>query len=351
MRIKLAAIALVCAASFGEYREALPGYRYEFPRDHFNHPEFRTEWWYYTGNLQSQEGRRFGFELTFFRHNVSRDEPKNVWDIGDVWLAHFALSDISGQRFLHTQRLNRSGRGLAGADLNTRRVWNGNWFVQWRDDGRQRLEAVAEQFRIALDLRPLKQPVIHGLNGVSQKAEGPGRASHYVSFTRIQTSGVITIEGREFTVEGLSWMDHEFFTHQLEPEQTGWDWLSLQFTDGTELMLFRLRRQDGSVDRFSAGTFVDSDGRTRHLTARDFTMTPGARKWKNYPIEWTVHVPALEIAASLTTRLPQQELTTRMRGMTAYWEGAMEVSGTRAGRPLTGHGYLEMTGYAGAVRL
>jgi predicted secreted hydrolase len=350
MKIKLAAIALVCAASFGEYREALPGYQYEFPRDHFNHPEFRTEWWYYTGNLKSADGRRFGFELTFFRHNVSRNERKSVWDIDDVWLAHFALSDIDGNRFLHTQRLNRSGPGLAGADFTKRRVWNGNWFVQWNGETK-RLEAVAEQFRIALDLRPLKPAVIHGVNGVSQKAEGAGRASHYVSFTRIETRGTLTIEGREFKVEGLSWMDHEFFTHQLESEQTGWDWLSLQFTDGTELMLFRLRRKDGSIDPYSAGTFVDPDGRTRHLTARDFTMTPGTRRWKNYPIEWTVRVPALNLEASLSTRLPQQELTTRMRGMTAYWEGAMEVSGTRAARPLQGHGYLEMTGYAGAVRL
>lgn len=351
MRISAAsAVALICASAFADYRQALPGYGYEFPRDHFNHPEFRTEWWYYTGNLRSAEGRRFGFELTFFRHNVSREERRNVWDIDDVWLAHFAVSDIDGGRFLHTQRLNRAGAGLAGADASKARVWNGNWFVQWTGE-RQRLEAVAEQFRIALDLRPLKPPVIHGVNGVSQKAGGEGRASHYVSFTRIETSGAVGIEGREFRVEGLSWMDHEFFTHQLEADQTGWDWLSTQFDDGTELMLFRLRRKDGTLDPYSAGTYVDAQGRARHLTSREFTMTPAGRKWQAYPIEWTVRVPALGIDVAVGTRLPNQELTTKMRGMTAYWEGAMEINGTRQGRPITGRGYLEMTGYAGPVRL
>lgn len=351
MRTRLAAAAMLfCAAAFADYRQALPGYRYEFPRDHFNHPEFRTEWWYYTGNLRSAEGRRFGFELTFFRHNVSQDERRNVWDVDDVWLAHFALSDIDGNRFFHTSRLSRTGAGLAGADASKARVWNGNWFVQWSGE-RQRLEAIGDQFRVALDLRPLKPPVIHGVGGVSQKAEGAGRASHYVSFTRIDTRGTVSIDGREFAVEGLSWMDHEFFTHQLEAEQTGWDWMSLQFDDGTELMLFRLRRKDGSVDPYSAGTFVDAQGRTRHLAGSEFTLTPGARKFQAYPIEWTIRVPALGIDAEVTTRLPQQELTTKGRGLTAYWEGAMEIRGTRDGRPLTGRGYLEMTGYAGAVRL
>jgi predicted secreted hydrolase len=336
-------------ASESPYQLAMPGYRYEFPRDHFNHPGFQTEWWYYTGNLHTAEGRRFGFELTFFRQGVDREERStNLWDVRDVWMAHFALSDIDGQRFLHTERFNRSGAGIAGADQMQARVWNGNWQARWRGDRSQELQAVAEGFSFQLSLRSEKPPVIHGANGVSQKAEGSGRASHYISLTRLATSGIIVIDGRRFTVEGLSWMDHEFFTHQLESNQAGWDWLSLQLDDGSEIMLFRLRHKDGSPDPFSAGTYVDPQGRTMHLAAKDFSLAPG-KKWTHYPIEWSISVPSLGLEAAVTTRLAQQELTGTNHSTPAYWEGAIDITGTRKNRPLKGAGYLEMTGYTGPV--
>jgi predicted secreted hydrolase len=317
------------------YRTALPGYRYQFPRDHFNHPDFQTEWWYYTGNLQTPEGRHFGFELTFFRVGVDRNsKPIGVWDLRDVWMAHLALSDIDGNRFLHTERLNRSGAGIAGADLSQARVWNGNWQTLWQPDFKsQTLTAVDEKFSFELTLKTEKPPVIHGANGVSQKSEGEGHASHYISFTRLITNGTIVLEGKKFAVTGLSWMDHEFFTEQLSPEQNGWDWFSLQFDDGTELMLFRLRREDGTADNFSAGTYVDRQGRATYLTHNDFTAVPG-KMWTIYPIEWKLRVPSLGIDVSISTRLPQQQLT----GAVTYWEGAIEITGTRKGV-----GYLEMT--------
>ncbi len=358
MRSEPALAMLLAATLFGAgdggYRLALPGYRYEFPRDHFNHPEFRTEWWYYTGNLRAAAGRRFGFELTFFRHGIERGKSApGVWDVRDAWFAHLALSDIDGGRFFHTERLNRAGPGLAGADLAQARVWNGNWQVRWLPGGgaRQQMQAVADRFSIALSLTSRKPPVIHGVNGVSQKAEGRGRASHYISLTRLDASGAITIDGTRFEVEGLAWMDHEFFTHQLEANQSGWDWFSLQFDDGSELMLFRIRRKDGTADPYSAGTYVDPQGRTRHLGASEFALTPG-KTWTSpstggkYPVAWVVRVPSLGMKASVATRLPSQELT----GSTAYWEGAIEISGAKGSRPLSGAGYLEMTGYAGAVR-
>jgi predicted secreted hydrolase len=351
---------LVAFSLFGSsadsYRAAMPGYRYTFPADHFNHPDFQTEWWYYTGNLHTADGRRFGFELTFFRHGVDREpRPLGVWDVRDVWLAHLALSDINGNQFFHTERLNRAGPGIAGADLGQARVWNGNWQVRWQAPG-QRIQAVADRFSIDLSLRSDKPPVIHGINGVSQKAEGPGRASHYISLTRLITQGALIVDGKKFEVDGLTWMDHEFFTHQLESNQSGWDWFSLQFDDGSEMMLFRIRRKDGSADPFSAGTYIDQAGRTAHLPANMFSVAPG-KTWKSpetggeYPIEWTIQVPSLQLAVSLTTRLPQQELTTKGRTTSAYWEGAIEVTGTKANRPLKGAGYLEMTGYAGPVRM
>ena len=188
-------------------------------------------------------------------------------------MAHLALSDIDGGQFLHTERLNRAGPGVAGADLKQARIWNGNWKAQWTFDpaiaggSTQTLQAIADRFSFDLSLKAEKPPVINGENGVSQKAEGAGKASYYISFTRLATTGAIILDGKKFTVEGSSWMDHEFFSHQLDAGQVGWDWLSLQLKDGSELMLFRLRRKGGAVDPYSAGTYVDSQGHARHLAA------------------------------------------------------------------------------------
>ncbi len=339
-------ISALLLAGFELYRAALPGYRYEFPRDHFNHPEFQTEWWYYTGNLRDTQGRRFGFELTFFRQGVERGQQSaTVWDVRDAWLAHLALSDIAGGRFLHAERLNRSGAGLAGASLDLARVWNGNWHVAWDlSSGTQHMQAIDPRFSFNLTLRALKPPVVHGINGVSQKAAGAGQASHYVSFTRLETRGEITLEGRTFQVAGLSWMDHEFFTEQLAATQVGWDWFSLQLDDNTEIMLFRLRRKDGAADPYSAGTYIDARGRTTHLAHDAFSVTPG-KLWKQYPIEWGIRVPSLGVDVQITTRLPQQEVESQQ---SRYWEGAVDIvdiTGTRHGS-----GYVEMTGYAAPVR-
>jgi len=388
--VPLALILTINASGAGrQYRLALPNYRFEFPRDHFNHPDFQTEWWYYTGNVRTAQGRRFGFDLTFFRQAVDRpsapqgvlDSP-GVWDLNDVWMAHLALSDLDGGQFLHTERLNRAGPGVAGADVQNARVWNGSWQAQWTlgpgsagggqtsgghtGGGTQLLQGIADRFSFELSLKSEKPPVINGENGVSQKAQGVGKASHYISLTRLATSGVIVLDGKQFSVEGVSWMDHEFFSHQLDAGQSGWDWFSMQLEDRTELMLFRLRRRDGSpdgsqgrlpgrlpgslMDPYSAGTYVDSEGHARHLSATDFTLTPG-KTWTSaatggsYPVEWVVEVPSLHLKAAIHTPLAQQEIT----GGTTYWEGAIDINATRAGRHISGVGYLEMTGYAGRI--
>ncbi|MEQ1884749.1 MAG: lipocalin-like domain-containing protein [Bryobacteraceae bacterium] len=354
------ALQLIAAAPV--YRTAQPGYRYSFPADHFTHPEFQTEWWYYTGNLRASDGHRFGYELTFFRQGVNREQrPTSVWAVQDVWMAHLALSDLDGRTFLHTERLNRSGAGIAGADAQLARVWNGNWQAQWKLDAStpagfasQELQAIAERFSFRLSLKSNKPRVIHGKDGVSQKAEGTGRASHYISFTRLLTAGTLTLDGKRFTVEGQSWMDHEFFTHQLDSNQTGWDWFSLQFSDGSELMLFDLRRKNGGIDPYSAGTYIDPQGRASRIDAKAFTATPG-RTWTSptskgrYPIEWKIVVPSLGLDVSLSTPLTQQELTGKRRSAPAYWEGAIRIQGSKNGQSIEGLGYLEMTGYAGPV--
>ncbi len=333
------------------YRVALPGYHYSFPRDHFNHPDFETEWWYYTGNLQSVDGHRFGFELTFFRQAVSRDLSNlSAWDVQDIYLAHLALSDLTDGHFYHVERTNRSGPGVAGVDETAQRIWNANWNIQWKGSD-QELQAISDNFDLRFSMRSEKPPVIHGENGVSQKAEGAGRASHYISLTRLDTKGTITLNAKTISVSGLAWMDHEFFTHQLAPDQAGWDWLSLQLEDRSELMLFHIRRKDGSIDPFSAGTYIDPQGNSAHLRESDFILQPTGETWESrasgarYPVQWKISVPRLGIELEAKTPLPSQELASGSRFTPTYWEGAIVLHGKRSGSPIGGSGYLEMTGY------
>lgn len=319
--------------------QALPGYRYQFPRDHFSHPDFRTEWWYYTGNVRTASGRPFGFELTFFRAALTPDlTPKSVWSTRDAYMAHLALTDIEGRQFFHAERLNRPGPGLAGVDAATERIWNGNWQCLLRPDAHT-LTGIDPHFRFQFDLRPAKPHVIHGENGVSQKGPQPGQASHYISFSRLTATGEIQLAGEKHAVTGTAWMDHEYFSSELDPALAGWDWFSIQLDNNTELMLYRLRRKQGGASQWSAGSFIDAAGAVTHLKAADLELTPG-RLWKNYPIEWRIRVPRLNIELTATPTLDEQELLSRARLTPSYWEGAMRFRGTH-----TGVGYLEMTGY------
>jgi len=354
MKSRLAALAaalLILNPLAAQYRTAVPGYRFEFPRDYFDHADFQTEWWYYTGNLRTTNGHRYGFELTFFRQAVSRDPAQAAtWDVKDIYLTHLALSDLEGQKFYHSERTNRAGPGIAGVSASIARIWNGNWKIQW-NGADQKLQAIDKQFQLLLTLHPEKPPVIHGENGESQKSEGAGHASYYFSLTRLAASGQLELNGQTLEVTGLAWMDHEFFTHQLESSQVGWDWLSLQLEDNTELMLFRIRRKDSSLDPFSAGTYVDAQGKFTHLRANDFILQPLGESWTSpvthatYPIAWKIVIPKLEIELEAHTSLAAQEFAGKTKIAPSYWEGAIQLSGHRGKSPLEGVGYLEMTGY------
>ncbi|MCZ2156016.1 MAG: hypothetical protein LC114_19310 [Bryobacterales bacterium] len=342
-----------CALPGAEWKLALPGYHYSFPRDFFDHPEYRTEWWYFTGNLTAADGRAFGYELTFFRHGRrTRPEPSTgVWDTGEIFLAHLALSDIRTGKFRHSERLNRAGPGLAGVNRETGRIWNGNWSAELKGERDWALQAVDEDFRLSLKLHSEKAPVIHGENGVHQKASGAGKASHYVSLTRLATSGLLELNGEHFTVTGSSWMDHEFFTDSMSDSQIGWDWFSIQLSDNTELMLYRLRRRDGTIDSHSGGTYIAANGTPATLKLSDVTFqTVGV--WKSpetggtYPIAWRIAIPRLKLTLNARSRMEAQELTSKRKIGPSYWEGAMAFSGERDGHPITGVGYLELTGYA-----
>jgi len=325
-----------------QYRQAVPGYRFQFPKDHFDHPDFRTEWWYYTGNLRAADGHRYGFELVFFRQGVRgpQDNP-SAWRVDDLYLAHLALTDIDARRFRYFKRLNRAGPGIAGVSFDDGRIWNGNWESKWdKASGAQVLSATAEGIRFSLRLTPLKPAVVQGEDGISQKAAAVGRASYYVSFPRLGVTGALN----GMAVAGAAWMDHEWFTSQLDSGQVGWDWLSAQFDDNTEIMLFELRHADGSVDPYSAGTFVDRDGRSHHLKRADFEMQPvefwtSRKSGARYPIKWRIRIPALKLALDCDAAIPNQELASEDAGP-SYWEGAVRYSGS-----VWGAGYLEMTGY------
>jgi len=350
MRNKWLALLLltVTCATAQDYHIAQPGYTFAFPRDYFNHEDYRIEWWYYTGNVKAADGHRFGFELTFFRQGVSRAESGRPWFVHDLWMAHIALSDITGQRFYSEERLNRSGPGVAGVDAQTGLVWNGNWQAHIAER-EEELRGVADKFSLALQLRPVKQPVIQGQDGVSRKAEDAGHASHYFSLPRLLTTGSIALNSKTYQVEGTSWIDHEFFTASMAANETGWDWLSVQLADGAALMLYQLRHKDGSIDPYSSGSYVDTSGKSQFLSAGDFAMTPAAETWTSpatkatYPMRWHVSIPRLNMLLDVTTPLRSQELASKFG--TSYWEGAIDVVGTNDQSPLRGAGYLEMTGY------
>jgi predicted secreted hydrolase len=322
-----------------------------FPADHAAHPDYRIEWWYYTGNLQSSSGRRFGFQVTFFRTGVVR-EPLNPsrWAIRDLFMGHFALSDIQGSRLHAFERLNRGGLGQAGAERDHYHVWNGDWQVRLEGQ-RHLLQAREGDCGVNLELAPLKPPILHGDHGMSRKGPSEGNASYYYSLTRMRTTGTVVLGGETFTVTGLSWMDHEFSTSFLEKGQRGWDWFALQLDDGRELMIYQIRRTDGTADPFSSGTLVDRLGNAEHLSRDDFTLVPG-KTWKSgtsgatYPVDWTVRAPRYQLELHVEAALAAQELNLASGSGVAYWEGAIRITGQSAGRPVAGCGYLEMTGYA-----
>lgn len=343
------------------WKNATPGFTHVFPGDHASHPDYKIEWWYYTGNVKTKNGRRFGYQITFFRVGID-PAPANPskWALRDLYMTHLAVSDPVGRRYRYAEKLSRGGPGFAGAATDRYQVWNDDWTAtldrsrEAGDGNRHLLKAASPQAAIDLTLDEGKAPVIHGVNGISQKGALAGNASHYYSLTRMPTRGTITVDGERFEVTGDSWMDHEFGTSFLEPGQRGWDWLSLQLSDGRELMLYQLRRDDGSIDPRSSGTLVGRDGKAKHLDVTAFTLTPGRATFtsKNgavYPIEWTVTIASEQLDLKVTTPLNDQELALQRSTGVAYWEGAIDIAGSAAGQAVSGSGYLEMTGYFGSL--
>ena len=369
-------------ARAGGFAQVLEPRVFEFPRDHGPHPEYRQEWWYVTGNLDSATGERFGFELTFFRFALapggqagavvaastggarSAGAPaagapaasaqplaptvESSWRTGQIYMAHFAITDVARQRFRFTQKLSRGAVGLAGARSPPLQVWIDNWSLGTVDsDGTHwRLRAAESGYELTLDAQALQQPVLNGDEGLSQKSSDRGSASYYYSIPRVSVRGRLVRDGRPMDVTGLAWLDREWGSGALGGNEQGWDWFALQLQDGSSLMFYALRNLDGRRDSHSAGTWIGAAGQSRPLSS-DQVQIDVLDYWKNprgdrYPARWRVRVPTAGIDVEVRPVLPDQELTASAR----YWEGAVDVTGASAGQKTTGRGYVELVGYA-----
>jgi predicted secreted hydrolase len=340
-----------------EWMQAKAPWKWSFPRDHGAHPDFRTEWWYFTGNLQEDTGNRFGYQLTFFRQGVLQKAKNSInpWSIRDLYLAHFSLTDVSADRFWYAERISRKGPGLADASERGLDVRLLNWTARM-EEGRIRIGARHQQVELSLELSPRKPIVFHGQNGLSRKGPREGQASYYTSFTDLSTKGVIRPPSSPSAihVKGTSWFDQEFGSNQLASNQVGWDWFSLHLSDGKDLMIYFLRRTGGSLEPTSSGTLVDPAGKTTHLRLSDINVEV-LDHWKSpktggrYPNRWRIRVPNSRIELLVNPLVAAQELITESSTGVVYWEGAVAGKGKSSNRDVNCEGYVEMTGYAGAL--
>ncbi len=353
----------------------------EFPRDHGPHPRFRHEWWYVTGHLDADSGEKFGFELTFFRFalvpppsaapgvgpgNAAEDNApdgerpsaaagarSSAWRTRQIYMAHLAVTDLDRDTFQSSERYARDALGLAGAQAEPFRVWLGDWSLgtpsgETGPEGSSywQLRAADKGYSFDLLLRPVTPPVLNGEGGLSHKSDAPGAASYYYSMPRLAVMGHIARDGKPLEVQGLAWLDREWGSGSLGPEQQGWDWFALQLDDGSTLMFYALRKRNGERDPHSAGTWLAPDGTTHPLSSDDVQIDVKAF-WNSpsggrYPARWQLRVPSLKLDVEIRPRLADQELDTSPR----YWEGAATVSGMRADNPIEGRAYVELVGYA-----
>jgi predicted secreted hydrolase len=365
-RLAAVVIAFLCLTSGPLRADDSEGFRsvtgpcnFVFPRDHGAHPGYRTEWWYYTGHLTADSGARFGFQLTFFRRQLLPEDalgdwpdPASAWRTNQIYLAHAALTDIDGGRHVMAEKISREGPGLAGALRNGDRIRIAlhGWETVIAPEGHT-LRMADQDFAFALTLRPTKGPVAHGERGYSRKGDRLEQASCYYSFSRLAAQGQVTLKGQAHAVTGMAWMDHEFSTAPLAQGITGWDWFSIQLDNGFELMLFRLRRADGSLHPASSGTLIGPDGATRHLSRQDI-RTRATRRWTSpqsgatYPLAWEIMLPGEGLTLQASAALDDQEMITTGSAGVTYWEGSLTVTGKAGAAAVSGRGYLELTGYA-----
>lgn len=354
----LCALAVACSVAAGiraaEWLEVTGPPELVFPRDHGAHPDYRTEWWYVTGLLESAEGDRYGFQITFFRQGLDPGDPDpgtSQLRARQVVAAHLAVADISNQRFHHAERLRRSAGGLAGFSESGLGVWLDDWEMGTAETDviSVRAQDAVAGIGINFELRPQREPVLHGDRGYSRKGADEGNASAYVSWTRLAVEGQLEVEGSLLKIDGTAWFDHEWGTSQLGAGVAGWDWFSLRLDDGRDLMVYRLRRADGSADPRSSGTLVGPEGGVERLD-RDGVELEVLGWWQSpatgarYPVRWRLRVPDAGIDLEISSLLAASELDGSATTGVVYWEGPVAATGSTQGE-----GYVEMTGYAGTL--
>ena len=342
-----------CSAGFCNektFEQIVPGRILSFPKDHGKHPDTLTEWWYFTGNLDSADNR-WGFQLTFFRRGMFREKAfkDSAWGIRDVYPAHFAITNVKDNLFFHSEIISREGPGLANAKEDDLQVTVKNWRA-YREGQNIRLHAEEGLYSLDLTLKPSKPMVMHGENGYSRKGKNDEQASYYYSFTRMEATGRIVFDGKTHEVQGLVWMDHEFGSSILSGEQIGWDWFSIQLDDGTELMIFSLRDKKGFFEK-PFGTLVSVEGQAMELSGKGIKIIPlgswtSPRTKTKYPAGWKLIVEDEGIELNVSPVISDQELSTSGSTQVIYWEGAIDVTGNRRGTIVSGRGYVELVGYA-----
>ena len=344
----------VSIVSANKWKLALPGYKYEFPNEHRSHPNFKIEWWYFSGNVKDENGNRYSFMLTFFRRGLRLEKTSEMnrsrWALNNLYFSHFSVYSAKKNKHYFSEKFSRGALGQAGAYTERFKVWIDDWKAE---NINEKISIFAKKDNLYLDfeLESKKKPVIHGKNGISQKSAGVGQASHYYSYTRLKVNGSLAVEGKRIRVHGTAWMDHEFGSNQLGKEQIGWDWFSIQLSNDTELMLYLMRNKNGSYDFTSSGLLIASDGSVIHLSLNDFTIK-NKSFWKSkkskalYPVEWVIEVPKYNINLKIKALHDKQELDTAKSTQIIYWEGGINVEGFSQGISVNGVGFVEMTGYA-----
>ncbi|GAB1441187.1 lipocalin-like domain-containing protein [Ignavibacteriales bacterium] len=324
--------------------------KFVFPGDHFAHYDYSTEWWYFTGNLSTSDGRRFGYQFTIFRNGIlpGADSDSVVFSQKSVYSIHIGLSDLQNQKFYSFERYVRGLKGLAGSDESEKKIYiEGSEILFDFSNGSElpgmEIRSVTDDFRISFNLNPEKKMVLHGDKGLSKKSNKPGNASYYYSYTRLNTTGELILKGEKFKLSGSSWMDREWSTSALESDQKGWDWFSIQMEDGTELMYFRLRDSTGATN-FQKGTLIDKSGGYYTFSGDDFklnTIMDSEIDGVVYPSEWEIELRPLNLLFGVSVAMKNQVHPFRLR----YYEGAVNVVRKKGKNLTNGKGYVELTGY------
>ncbi len=340
------------------WQRAVGPWLWQFPRDHGAHPNFKTEWWYFTGNLEDASRHRFGYQLTIFRQGIQFTpvQTQSQWAVRDFYFGNFTISDLSADKFHASERVSRGALGEARTGSERMDVVLGPWSIEQKPGTEEyHLAAQEEGMAIQFEAHPLKPLILEGVAGLSRKADGVGEASYYYSYPRLATVGRVRIGEVSYAVTGESWFDHEFSTSSLGSDQVGWDWFCIQLDNHEEIMLYAMRDKSGAMDPVSEGTWVKADGTSERLLPGSFSIKKRGA-WRSpksgavYPSGWRIVVPSHKADLTVTPAMADQELRLTQMGALDYWEGACTMAGTVGGIAVKGVGYTELTGYAGALQ-